>query len=166
MVEILRRRKKVSAYATDPIPGLLHRQSWYDDVIKWKRFPRYWPFVRVTGHRWIPRTKASDAELRCFQRFAYDLHREHAHTYLKIRYAHRKLQNNEYLWKLINYISLCEKKQGYFRLLMQRQEPDYSIQILYQTTTETLTVLVPPHSILNGQISPSHGVSWLERMLS
>ena len=31
--------------------------------IKWKHFPRYWPF---TGPRWIPRTKASDAELWCF----------------------------------------------------------------------------------------------------
>ena len=32
-----------------------------DDVIKWKHFPRNWPFLR-----WIPRTKASDAELRCY----------------------------------------------------------------------------------------------------
>ena len=32
-----------------------------DDVIKWKHFPRYWPFVR--GIRWIPRTKARDPEL-------------------------------------------------------------------------------------------------------
>ena len=32
-----------------------------DDVIKWEHFPRYWPFVR-----WIPLTKASDAELWCF----------------------------------------------------------------------------------------------------
>ena len=40
----------------------------YDDVIKWKHFPHYWPFVRgiFTGHRWIPRTKASGAELWCF----------------------------------------------------------------------------------------------------
>ena len=40
--------------------------SWgiHDDVIKWKHFPRYWPFVRV--HRWIPRTNASNAELSCF----------------------------------------------------------------------------------------------------
>ena len=30
----------------------------HDDVIKWKHFPRNWPFVRE-----IPRTKASDAEL-------------------------------------------------------------------------------------------------------
>ena len=28
-------------------------------------FPRYWPFVRGS-HRWIPLTKASDAELWCF----------------------------------------------------------------------------------------------------
>ena len=37
----------------------------HDDVIKWKHFPRYWPFVRGI-HRWIPHTKASDAELWCF----------------------------------------------------------------------------------------------------
>ena len=36
-------------------------------IIKWKHFPCYWPFVRgTTGHRWIPLTKASDAELWCF----------------------------------------------------------------------------------------------------
>ena len=39
----------------------------HDDVIKWKYFPRYWPLRgEFTGHRWIPRTKASDAELWCF----------------------------------------------------------------------------------------------------
>ena len=38
-----------------------------DDVIKWKHFSRYWPFVRKsTGHRWIPLAKASEAELWCF----------------------------------------------------------------------------------------------------
>ena len=39
----------------------------HDDVIKWKHFPRYWPFVRgIHWSRWIPRTKASGAELWCF----------------------------------------------------------------------------------------------------
>ena len=39
----------------------------HDDVIKWKHFPRYWPFVRgIHQSRWIPRTKASDAERWCF----------------------------------------------------------------------------------------------------
>ena len=45
----------------------------HDDVIKWKHFPRHWPFVRhwslwgeFTGDRWIPLTKTSDAELWCF----------------------------------------------------------------------------------------------------
>ena len=39
----------------------------HDDVIKWRHFPRYWPFVRgIHRSRWIPRTKASDAELWCF----------------------------------------------------------------------------------------------------
>ena len=41
--------------------------NWHDDVIKRKHFPRYWPFVRgIHWSRWIPRTKASDAELWCF----------------------------------------------------------------------------------------------------
>ena len=39
----------------------------HDDVIKWKHFPRNWPFVRgIHRSRWIPRTSASDAELWCF----------------------------------------------------------------------------------------------------
>ena len=38
--------------------------TYHDDVIKWKHFPRNWPFVReIHRSRWIPRTKASDAEL-------------------------------------------------------------------------------------------------------
>ena len=39
----------------------------HDDVIKWKIFPRNWSFVRgIHRSRWIPHTKASDAELWCF----------------------------------------------------------------------------------------------------
>ena len=45
----------------------------YDIPMIWKWFPHYWPFVmgiqghcRIPGHRWIPHTKASDAELWCF----------------------------------------------------------------------------------------------------
>ena len=40
---------------------------YHDDVMKWKHFPRYWPFVRgIHRSAWIPLTKASDAELCCF----------------------------------------------------------------------------------------------------
>ena len=43
-----------------------HRGN-HDDVIKWKKFPRNWPFVRgIHRSRWIPHTKASDEELWCF----------------------------------------------------------------------------------------------------
>ena len=36
----------------------------HDDVNKWKPFPRYWPLCgEFTGDRWIPLTKASDADL-------------------------------------------------------------------------------------------------------
>ena len=31
--------------------GWLERQVFHDDVIKWKHFPHYWPFVRGI-HRW------------------------------------------------------------------------------------------------------------------
>ena len=35
----------------------------HDDVIKWEHFPRYWPLCgEFNGPRWIPHTKASDAE--------------------------------------------------------------------------------------------------------
>ena len=39
-----------------------HCHGIHDDVIKWKQFPRYWPFGRGI-HR---SSKASDAELWCF----------------------------------------------------------------------------------------------------
>ena len=36
----------------------------HDDVIIWKHFPRYWPFVwGIHRSWWIPRTKASDGAL-------------------------------------------------------------------------------------------------------
>ena len=39
----------------------------HDDVIKRKHFPRCWPLCgEFAGHRWIPHTKASDAELWFF----------------------------------------------------------------------------------------------------
>ena len=39
----------------------------HDDVIKWKHFPRYWPFARGIHRSPVnTRTKASDTELWCF----------------------------------------------------------------------------------------------------
>ena len=47
--------------------GLHLLPSYHDDVIKWKHFPRNWPFVRgIHRSRWIPHTKTSDAELWSF----------------------------------------------------------------------------------------------------
>ena len=60
--EILQRLER--SYHTDPEHTVAY---FHDDVIKWKHFPRYWPFVwEFTRHRWIPHTKASDAELWYF----------------------------------------------------------------------------------------------------
>ena len=46
------------------IPCKLGGYHVHDDVIKWKHFPRYWPFVRPI-HRSLVNSfiKASDAEL-------------------------------------------------------------------------------------------------------
>ena len=51
----------------------------YDDVIKWKHFLRYWSFVGGirrssvgSSHRWIPLTKAIDAELWYFLWYAFE----------------------------------------------------------------------------------------------
>ena len=42
-------------------------QHIHDVVIKWKHFPRYWPLCgEFADNRWIPFTKASDAELWYF----------------------------------------------------------------------------------------------------
>ena len=46
----------------------VHFAKYHDDAIKLKHFPCYSPFVRgISGHRWIPLTKANDAELWCYQ---------------------------------------------------------------------------------------------------
>ena len=46
---------------------LVWTSCWYDDVIKWKHFPRYWPFVQGINRSWlILHIKASDVELWCF----------------------------------------------------------------------------------------------------
>ena len=63
----------------------LNVQCNHNDVIKWKYFLRYWPLCwgnifrvtgplcgEFTGHRWVPRTQASDAELWCFLWFALE----------------------------------------------------------------------------------------------
>ena len=39
----------------------------HDDVIKWKHFPRYWPFMRgIHRSPMVSLTKTSDSELWCF----------------------------------------------------------------------------------------------------
>ena len=45
----------------------IHHFALHDDVIKWKYFPRYWPFVRGMHRSPVNSPpKASDAELWCF----------------------------------------------------------------------------------------------------
>ena len=49
------------------IGRVLSKWTVHDDVIKWNYFPGNWfLWLEFTGYRWIPLTKASDAELWCF----------------------------------------------------------------------------------------------------
>ena len=95
---------------TMPVSNALHTVCtqnngiFHDDIIKWKLFPRYWPFVRESiGHRRIHFTKANDAELWCFlwsapeknvwlnNREAGDLRRHCAHYSVTVMYrGHRR----------------------------------------------------------------------------
>ena len=58
------RRVKLLPRAPRHNNKLTIKTLFHDDVIKWKHFPRYWPFV-LGIHR-SPLTKASKAELWCF----------------------------------------------------------------------------------------------------
>ena len=73
-ITYLHRRKAISNYhpftrdISNKLILILYSDVYmHDDVIKWKHFPRNWPFVRgIHRSRWIPHTKASDAELWFF----------------------------------------------------------------------------------------------------
>ena len=57
------------------LQGSAWNQS-HDDVIKWKHFPRYWPFVRgIQRFPVISLHKTSDAELLCFLWSAWPLNK-------------------------------------------------------------------------------------------
>ena len=94
--------------------GLLEQQrEWgqrvalHDDVIKWKQFPRYWPFVRGI-HR------SSDAEIWCFlwsapwmngwvnNRESGDLRRQCAHTDVIVMLAKYDLKKIDHSWLTTN----------------------------------------------------------------
>ena len=62
----------------------------HDDTIKWKYLPRYWPlWGESIGHRWIPLTKASDADLRCFDlRLNKRLSKQWRRRWFETRRAH------------------------------------------------------------------------------
>ena len=49
--------------------------SWHDDVIKWKHFPRYWPFVRRIHRSQRPVTRSFDVffDLRLNKRLSKQL---------------------------------------------------------------------------------------------
>ena len=112
----------------------------HDDVIKWKHFPRNWPFVRgIHRSRWIPHTQASGAELWCFlwsvsddwvnNREAGDLRRHRGHyddnviEYFKVKTPQVVSQSSRYWygstvytdWFLMSQISLWRNSASCFQ---------------------------------------------------
>ena len=73
----------------DPVHIYRHLPWWRHQM---EIFSASWPFVRaIHRSRWIPRTKASDAELWCFLWFAPEYNskagafrRNHAHYYVNV----------------------------------------------------------------------------------
>ena len=56
-----------TAHNRHTLTRLLNYVFWHDDVIKWKNFPRYWPFVKGIHRAAVDSPhKGSDAELWCF----------------------------------------------------------------------------------------------------
>ena len=84
----------------------------HDDIIKWKHFSRYWPFVRgTTGHRWISLTKVRGAELCCIIWSAT----EKKNGWTNTRYAGDLRRHRAYydvtVMLEINHVSLTQAKQ-------------------------------------------------------
>ena len=110
--------------------SLSQKGYFHDDVIKWKHFPRNWPFVRgIHQSRWIPLTKASDAELWCFSliyvwingwvnnREAGDLRRYRVHCDVSVMLSYVVKIKSHFAWKrgvLLELKSAISVKKGCF----------------------------------------------------
>ena len=84
----------------------------HDDVIKWKHFPRFWPFVReFTGPRWIatqrPMTRSFDVffDLRLYKRLSKQWWGWWFDTLSRPLWRHR----NELLYFHSNSTKLCSQ---------------------------------------------------------
>ena len=66
--EQLFRMQRCSALTLSGISIQIHHSYFqHDDVIKWKHFPRYWPFVRgIHRSRWIPRARSATRSFDVF----------------------------------------------------------------------------------------------------
>ena len=121
----LLRRRRIAIFIQGPVMRVECEEwtSWkrHDDVIKWKHFRVNGPLCReFTGHRWVPLTKASDAELWCFlwyvpwinglvnNREAGNLraHRAHYDVIVMLRYVCHSMWNH---WGRVTQI--CVSKQ-------------------------------------------------------
>ena len=103
--------------------SLLHDKS-HDDVIKWKHFPRNWPFVREI-HRWAPHKGQWRGALMFTLIYAWindwvnnreagDLRRQHGHYDVIVMQSSRVYRVDElFLWKqleiMISYLLNVEK---------------------------------------------------------
>ena len=87
----------------------------HDDVTKWKHFLRNWSFVRgIHRSRWIPHTKASDAELWFF----FDLRLKKQLSKQSWGWWFETLSCQ--LWRHCDVVSNAED-QGYRKIRITRQ---------------------------------------------
>ena len=79
----------------------------HDDIIKWKQYLRYWPFMRgIHRHRWIPLTKASDAD-HCY--FLWSGRRfKNTNELFKLRALKFSLVNKIYIFQCMGKIFCVE----------------------------------------------------------
>ena len=104
-------------WTTVQIPTFPHHVSHYDDVMKWKHFPRYWPFV--WGIHRSPVNSPHKGQWRgalmfsmiCTRmnawvnnRKAGDLRRYQAHYDVTLMIVHCSLSIIQYKWGLPQYI--------------------------------------------------------------
>ena len=132
--------------------------TYHDDVIKWNHFPRYWPFMRGI-HRWIPSTKASDAELWLFfficawindwvnNREAGDLRRHRTHYDINVMifvWKYNIRNTNKATARLLQYIRLICIRFGIIENILSSPDKScYQLRLFSQAYITGTKVIRP-----------------------
>ena len=138
-----------------------HRNAFriHDDVIEWKHFPRYWPFVRGI-HRW-PVNSPHKGQWRWVLMFslifawtngwvnnqdASDLRRHCAHYCVIVMYSRHVLSGYDICTKALRWILLTQLKHGLVikgKIFTNAQKEVRKVQGLHQN----VSIHYVPHHI-------------------